>query len=214
MKTDYGAYWESCWQKEDSEQLQTYLEGWKNYHGREIELLQEYQVNSVCDAACGFGAYTIAFVANGFEVSGFDISSASVEITRQGLTQCGFETVDIKMASILDTGYEDASFDAVNAHAVLDHLTLADAKRAIEELFRIVRKGGLVMISFDGAEEEDFSEEHIEIEPGTMQYVSGERAGMLFHPYEWEEIENLLEEYEIIERWTTRKGEQVVAVRK
>lgn len=214
MKTDYGAYWESCWQKEDSEQLQTYLEGWKNYCGREIELLKEHQVKSVCDAACGFGAYTVCFAANGFEVAGFDISSASAEITRQGLTKCGFSNAEIKVASLLDTGYEDASFDAVNAHAVLDHLTLADAKRAIEELFRIVRKGGLVMISFDDAEEEDFLEEHIEIEPGTMQYVSGERAGMLFHPYEWEEIENLLEEYEIIERWTTRKGEQVVAVRK
>lgn len=214
MENNYQTYWESCWQEENSEKLQTYLKGWKNYHGREIELLREYQVNSVCDAACGFGAYTIAFASNGFAVSGFDISSASVEITRQGLAQCGFETVDIKMASILDTGYEDASFDAVNAHAVLDHLTVTDAKRAMEELFRIVRKDGLVMVSFDSAEEEDFLEEHIEIEPGTMQYVSGERAGMLFHPYAWKEIGSLLKKYEIIEKWTTRKGEQVVVVRK
>ena len=70
MNTNYQTYWESCWQEEDSSQLQAYLEGWKNYHGREIELLKEHQVKSVCDAACGFGAYTIAFAANGFKVSG------------------------------------------------------------------------------------------------------------------------------------------------
>ena len=214
MKTNYQTYWESCWQEEDSEKLQTYLEGWKNYRGREIELLKEHQVKTVCDAACGFGAHTVSFAANDFEVAGFDISPRSVEITKQGLAKCGFPYVDIKEASLLNTGYEDASFDAVNVRAVLDHLTVADAKTALQEMFRIVRKGGILLLSFDGAEEEDFSEEHIEIEPGTMQYTGGVRAGMLFHPYNREEIENLLEEYEIIEKWTTRRGEQVVVVRR
>lgn len=214
ISNKYQNYWESCWQEEDAEKLQTYLEGWKKYHGREIEILQEYQVKSVCDAACGFGAHTVCFAANGFEVAGFDISPTSVEITKQGLAKCGFPNVEVKVASLLDIGYADASFDAVNVRAVIDHLTMSDAQKAVEESFRIIRKGGLVLISFDSAEEEDFWEEHIEIEPGTMQYVSGERAGMLFHLYEWEEIDRLLEKYEIVEKWTTRKGEQVVVVRK
>lgn len=214
MNTNYQTYWESCWQAEDSNQLQKFLEGWKNYHGREIELLKEHQVKFVCDAACGFGAYTIAFAANGFKVSGFDISPASLEITRQGLIRCGFDYVHIKIASILDTGYEDAAFDAVNAHAVLDHLTVVDAKKAIGELLRITRKGGLVLMSFDEAEEEDFTEEHIEVEPGTMQYVNGSRKGMLFHPYEWEEIDRLLETYEMVEKWSNRRGEKIVVLKK
>ena len=214
MNTNYQTYWEACWQEEDSNQLQTYLVGWKNYHGKEIELLKANQVKSVCDAACGFGAYTIAFAANGFAVSGFDISPASVGITKRGLEQCGFDSVDIKIASILETGYEDAVFDAVNAHAVLDHLTMADVKKAIGELFRIARKGGLVLMSFDEAEEEDFTEEHVEIEPGTSQYVSGSRKGMLFHPYEWEEIDRLLEAYEIVEKWSNRRGEKFVVLKK
>ena len=67
---------------------------------------------------------------------------------------------------------------------------------------------------FDGVEEEDFNEEHVEIEPGTMQYVSGLRMGMLFHPYEWDEIERLLEGYEIIEKWSNRREEKVVVLRK
>lgn len=214
MITDYQTYWEASWKEEDSSQLQAYIEGWKNYHGREIELLKEYQVKSVCDAACGFGAYTIAFAANGFKVSGFDISPASVDITNLGLIKCGIDSVELKVASILDTGYADAAFDAVNAHAVLDHLTVADAKKAIGELFRIIRNGGLVLVSFDSAEEDDFSEEHVEIEPGTMQYVSGWRKGMLFHPYEWEEIDGLLETYEMVEKWSNQKEEKIVVLKK
>lgn len=214
MDIDYQTYWEACWQEEDAAQLQTYLTGWKIYHGREIELLRTQQVKRICDAACGFGAYTIAFAANGFDVSGFDISPASVGITKRGLEQCGFDSIDIKAASILDTGYEDASFDAVNAHAVLDHLMVADAKKAMGELFRITRKGGFVLLSFDEAEEEDFTEEHVEIEPGTMQYVSGSRKGMLFHPYEWEEIDRLLKKYEIVEKWSNRRGEKIVVLKK
>jgi len=214
MEADYQTYWESCWKEENLAQLQTYLCSWKNYHGREIEVLKEHQVKTVCDAACGFGAHMVSFAANGFEVAGFDISPTSVELTKQGLKKYGFPDLDIKVASLLDTGYEEASFDAANVRAVLDHLTIADAKAALQEMFRIVRKGGLIILSFDGAEEEDFSEEHIEIEPGTMQYTSGERAGMLFHPYDREEIEKLLGQLEIIEKLTSRRNENIVILRK
>lgn len=214
IPNNYQTYWESSWQAEDPNQLLTYLSGWKNYHGREIELLKEHQVRSVCDAACGFGAYTIAFAANGFSVAGFDISKTSVEISKQGLKACGFQDVDIRVASLMDTGYEDASFEAVNVHAVLDHLTVTDARAALQEIFRIVKKSGLVILSFDGLEAEDLSEDHVEIEPGTMQYVSGSRKGMLFHPYEWEEINRLLAGYEIVEMWTNQKKEKIVVIRK
>lgn len=214
MKHNYQTYWDSCWQEENTNQLLAYLDVWKNYHGREIELLKAHQAKSVCDAACGFGAYTIAFAANGFKVSGFDISPASVEITNCGLIKCGFDTVELKTASILETGYENDAFDAVNAHAVLDHLTVQDAQKAVEELFRITRKDGLVLASFDSAEEDDFSEAHVEIELGTMQYVSGSRVGMLFHPYEWDEIDRLLGGYQIVAKWTNRKEEKIVVLKK
>ena len=47
-----------------------------------------------------------------------------------------------------------------------------------------------------------------------MQYVSGSRKGMLFHPYEREEIMNLLKEYEIVEMWINRRNEKIVILRK
>ena len=185
MQKNKDEYWERCWQEEDAEQLQQFLEGWTKHSSKEMEIFKEHGIKTVCDAACGFGAYTIAFASRGFQVSGFDISETAVEIAERGLQQYGFTGCNLKVASILDTGYEDASFDGVNAHAVLDHLTITDAKKALQELLRIVKKDGLVMISFDTAEEEDFTESHVFVEEGTMQYTKGDRAGMLFHPYDW-----------------------------
>lgn len=57
MEFDYQSYRESCWQEEDSTQLQTYLEGWRNYHGREIEVLKEHQVAKLVLPKDYFGWY-------------------------------------------------------------------------------------------------------------------------------------------------------------
>ena len=40
----------------------------------------------------------------------------------------------------------------------MDHQIRKDAERAIRELMRIVKAGGLVLMSFDKAEEEDDTE--------------------------------------------------------
>lgn len=121
---------------------------------------------------------------------------------------------DYKVANILDTGYPDGTFDGVVAHAVIDHLTTTEAGKAIEELLRITVVGGLIMISFDEAEPEDFTYSHEIIELGTMLYKEGDRNGMIFHPYEWEEIGRLLRDCKIIYRSQNRKNEKIVIIKK
>jgi len=37
---------------------------------------------------------------------------------------------------------------------------------------------------------------------------------MLFHPYEWDEINRLLKDYQIVEKWTNQKEEKIVVLRK
>lgn len=75
-------YWERCWQDENQEDLLRYLAGYKSYKDEVINIFKQHKVRKICDAACGFGAYSLAFASNGFEVSGFDISSTAVEITQ------------------------------------------------------------------------------------------------------------------------------------
>lgn len=214
MIHDYSTYWEKCWKDDDETELYKYLDMYYGIETKEIEIFREYNIESICDAACGFGAYSLAFVSNGFNVYGFDISETAVEITKKGLTKYGINAANIKVASILDTGYADETFGGVIAHGVLDHLITEDTLKALNELYRITKANGLVLISFDTAEDDDFAEEHIILADGTMQYTAGSRKGMLFKPYNWDMIDELLKNYDIIYKADRAKREKIVILRK
>ena len=214
MKYDYNTYWERCWREDNREELYRYLDNYYKMESKEVDVFKEHGIVNVCDAACGFGAYTLAFASNGFNVYSFDISETAVEITKNGLKRYGLDAANVKAASILDTGYADELFDGVIAHAVLDHLAAADARQALKELSRITKPNGLILLSFDIAEDDDMNEAHVLLKDGTMQYVSESRKGMLFNPYDWDKIEKLLEGYNIVYKASKGKRENVVILKK
>lgn len=207
-------FWETCWQGEDPAALSVYLQKYDHMDSPEIDLFRAHGLRTICDAACGFGAYTLACRSHGFEVDCFDISPRAVEITREGLARFGYRDVRCKTADILDTGYPDEAFDGVIAHSVLDHMTVANAQKALRELLRITRPGGLILLSFDTAEESDYRHEHILLPDGSLQYTGGERSGMVFHPYGREEIRALLNGYSTIYESVNEKDEQIAILRK
>ena len=137
-----------------------------------------------------------------------------MEITINGLKKYGIDNVNVRVASILDTGYAGETFDGVIAHAVLDHLVVEDTKKALMELLRITKTNGLILISFDIAKEDDILEDHITLEDGTMQYTSGNRKGMLFKPYDWDKIDELLKSYSIVYKADKLKREKIVILEK
>ena len=214
MMKDYNMYWERCWQEEEPTELFQYLDNYYRMTSNEIDIFKEHHAAKVCDVACGFGAYSLAFASNGFQVYSCDISATAVEITKSGLKKYGLESDNVKVASILDTGYADSFFDGVIAHAVIDHLTLRDANTALNEMLRITKTNGLVLITFDIAEDEDYEEEHLTFEDGTMEYVEGSRKEMLFRPYDWDMIDELLKGYNIIYRDEKAKREHIVILKK
>lgn len=207
-------FWENCWKLEDPEELSVYLDRYYQLKDSIIDVFKEHRIESVCDAACGFGAYSLAFASNGFQVKSFDISPTAVDFTRRGLERYGI-AVDVKAASILSTGYEDAAFDGVIAGSVLDHLTAADAEKALSELYRITRPGGLLLVSFDTPEEADRETEHEVLADGSLRYADNTpRAGMLFHPYSEAEISRLLSGKSVIYAHTDQKGKQIRILKK
>lgn len=207
----YYEYWERCWNEENADELFRWLDGWNNSSGEEIEYLKSRGVKTVCDAACGFGAHTLAFASNGFEVSAFDISPRAVELTRAGLEKYGFGGVDVRVAGLSDTGYADGSFDAAAAFSVLDHLSEADARRALGELSRITRPGGTILLSFDTPEEDDLLSPHETLPDGSMVYTGeGERSGLLFRPFDSGMIEAFTADFQVVSQRTNQKGDQIV----
>lgn len=101
----------------------------------------------VLDAGCGNGKY-LGYNPNCFFV-GCDISSPLVSI-------CAERGHEALVADAVNLPYKTGFGDAAISIAVLHHLSTGSRRRkAIEELVRVVRKGGLVLITVWAVEQED-----------------------------------------------------------
>lgn len=208
-----GNLWEDMWSREDGEALLPHLERFCKLKSRAIDIFKDFGAVRICDAACGFGAYSVALASNGFEVYSFDVSPTAARLTRMGLEHCGLDASRVKSADILATGYPDAFFDGAVANSVLDHMSVGDAKSALSELCRIPKPGGIIMVSFDRAEEDDLAMPHELMGDGSILYTSGGRRGMIFHPYDEAEAYRLLEGFEIVYTEPDPQDEQVFIFR-
>jgi ubiquinone/menaquinone biosynthesis C-methylase UbiE len=107
----------------------------------------------VLDCGCGPGGITVtlaALVPQG-RVVGIDIEDGQLDMGRREAQQRGIGNVEFHHASLYALPFEDGTFDAVLAHAVLYHL--AEPMKALRELWRILKPGGMIGLrdaDFDG----------------------------------------------------------------
>jgi ubiquinone/menaquinone biosynthesis C-methylase UbiE len=92
------------------------------------------------DAACGTGRHARRLIERGHEVVGLDASPEMLARARENLPAARFESGDLS-----DLPFRDAEFDLAVCALALDHV--GNLNLAIEELARVVRDGGRVIIS-------------------------------------------------------------------
>lgn len=182
-------FWEESWKEVDPKRIEQYIKAVDMAPDDIIGMLLRHQVRTVCDAGCGCGIYCAKLLHHGFSVSGFDVSEDAVRIAKRLAP-----AADLKAADISSTGYPAGSFDAVLSRDVLDHMKKGDARRAVLELCRIVKPGGIVVFTLDYPDEEYDREPHEMDGDGDLIYTSGKWTGMVFHPYSYEEIVQILPE--------------------
>jgi SAM-dependent methyltransferase len=99
---------------------------------------------SLLDAGCGPGTITVDLarrVAPGLVV-GLDASGEVVARARALGIETGATNVRFEVGDLFALGYDDATFDVVHAHQVLQHL--ADPTSALVELRRVLRPEGVL----------------------------------------------------------------------
>lgn len=104
---------------------------------------------SVLDCGCGVGSITLDLaeqVAPG-KVVGIDVDESQLAIARQRALERGLANVSFQQGNVYALAFEDASFEAVLAHTLLLHLS--DPVRALREIRRVLKPGGLAGISDD-----------------------------------------------------------------
>lgn len=137
--------------------LATRLEA-RGQHPRFTAMMDDYfaamnvvSARSVLDLGCGTGIVARAVAATpGFagRVTGIDVSPYLIDAaTRLAKREHVDHAVDFRTGDSQALHLPDASFDAVIAHTLLSHVESPLA--VLQEIFRIVRPGGMVGI-FDG----------------------------------------------------------------
>jgi ubiquinone/menaquinone biosynthesis C-methylase UbiE len=127
-----------------------------------LDLLQPGNGERILDAGSGTGIFTREFLARGAEVVGLDISlamlvrAAEKTALRQALNEmrsmpvrggektqpCLYPGI---MADMTSLPFVDGSFDKTVSIAALEFV--ADAKRAVAELFRVTKSGGAIVVA-------------------------------------------------------------------
>lgn len=209
-------FWNQSWDHVDMERVNEYIERMKSAEPVSdsiINHLKRQKAKTVCDAGCGCGAYSLKLALNGFKVCGFDISPAAVRLTKELLSSGNIEHGDFRACDIIATGFDDNQFDAVVSRDVVDHMSLADGIAAIRELYRIVKKGGSIIITLDQSDAGYETEAHSVNSDGDYIFTDGKWAGMVFHPYSANEVSRLVQVGTIAELKSTGDGLQVIIVK-
>lgn len=98
---------------------------------------------SVLDAGCGTGGLILRLreLERGWKFSGIDFMPLACKLAAQ---RCGPST-DVRVASITELPFDDASFEAVVSADVI--CQVGNPEVAVAELYRVLKPGGLLVIN-------------------------------------------------------------------
>lgn len=97
---------------------------------------------SVLDIGCGDGVLSYLITTEGGRVSGVDYSDLAISLARKKTIGA---KIDFTVGSAYELPYADNSFDAVVSSDVIEHLQ--EVKIFLQEIKRVVKIGGIVVIS-------------------------------------------------------------------
>ena len=170
------------------------------YHGvvRFAQLLKEKGARRVLDLGCGAGRHLVYLAKEGFEAYGTDISETGLEHARRWLSEEGL-AAELVRADMTQIPYPDGFFDAAISTFVVHHGSLEDMRRTLGEIHRVLRPGGLALITFKSKHSFRYGKGR-DIEPNTFIIPdTGEDAGVPHHYSDREELEELLQNFTIRE---------------
>lgn len=153
--------------------------------------------NKILDCGAGGPVPPVAlFAQHGFDAWGIDISDKQVEKAKDYCTQNGID-VHLQKGDMRQIPFADENFDFVYEHYAMCHLIKQDIARAIAQMHRVLKKGGVCFlgaISMESFPKTTFGQERA---PG--EFYGREGEDMTPHSlFSDEEFEELLTDWQIL----------------
>jgi len=156
------------------------------------ELFKKENFKKILDLGCGTGRHTSFLLENGFETFGCDFSEEAISIAKEKAPKASFEKCD--MTSL---PYENEFFDGIICNHVIQHGKNAEINKAVSEMQRTVRKGGIIfLVVVSTKHPNNFTGK--EIGPNTRIDIDSQDGFLPHHFFLEEEITKLFKEFEIL----------------
>ena len=179
---------------------------------RIAKIFEENGVKRILDIGSGTGRHLIFFAKKGFEIFGFDASPKAISIAKEWLAEENLN-VEIKLNRMeAKFPYDDNFFDAIISIQVIHHNKMKDILNTVREIKRVLRKGGIIFITFPRLEGrgdlEDWDLE--EIEKNTYIPQAGQEKGLPHHFFTIEEIYDVFSSFNLSELYNDRKRHKAI----
>ena len=106
------------------------------------ELVNPKPEETVLDAGCGTGIFTLDFLASGAQVVGLEISEPMLSVASKKIS--GYPFLPVR-GDMLYLPFKGNSFDKAVSITAIEFIE--NAKNAVDELFRVARPGGCVVVA-------------------------------------------------------------------
>lgn len=152
------------------------------------KFLDDIPENSLCaDIGCGNGKNML--YRKDLRFKGIDISDNLIKV-------CNDKKLDVIKGSVLDIPFNDNTFDSVICIAVIHHLeTIEKRKEAIEELLRITKKGGNILIYVWALEQPEHSKRKFDRQEVMVPFITkkdGKCYERFYHVFIKDELKKLV----------------------
>ena len=130
---------------------QAIAESWHRFRRKPFspiieKLAKEWPPGKILDVGCGNGRNLLPFAQNGFECYGIDFSEKMIGLAKKFAEEKKFQA-KFSVAEATKLPFKNAFFDYALCIAVLHHLTKANALKALEEIFRILKSSGKALLT-------------------------------------------------------------------
>jgi ubiquinone/menaquinone biosynthesis C-methylase UbiE len=119
----------------------------KTFKREMVKQIAVQPAQRVLDLGCGTATLTVALKEScpAAEVFGLDGDAKILEIARRKTDKTGVE-IKFKTGLSYKMPYEDAYFDSVVSSLFFHHLTPADKRKTLDEVFRVLKPGGVLLV--------------------------------------------------------------------
>lgn len=150
---------------------------------RVVELARPLPFDLALDVATGTGHTAFALAPQVREVIAIDVTPEMLIEGRKLKAERGLQNVEFRLADVHELPFDDQSFDIVTCRRAAHHFV--DIRKAIDEMKRVLKNGGRLVIDDRSVPDEDFVDttlnrlDWLHDESHIRQYRSSEWARML-----------------------------------